>query len=222
MDPGQLRSRCDRTAIPPSFGGRGDNGTRGAVWAFARNEGVWRQQGAKLVGTGANGAAAQGSSIALSADGNTALVGGPGDGVWVFIRSGGLWTQQGGKLTVSDATGRASLGDSVALSADGNTAIIGGSNDDSNQGAAWIFTRNGGVWSEQRKLVGTGQTGAAFQGASVALSADGNTAIVGPGDNSNQGATWVFTRSVGVWSQQAKLIGMNVSGTPRQGVSVAL
>jgi FG-GAP repeat len=221
--PGQITVALSSDGNTALVGARGDNGTRGAVWVFARNEGVWRQQGAKLVGTGANGAAAQGSSIALSADGNTALVGGPGDGVWVFIRSGGLWIQQGGKLTVSDATGSASLGSSVALSADGNTAIIGGSNDDSNQGAAWIFTRSGGVWSEQRKLVGTGQTGAAFQGASVALSADANTAIVGgPGDNSNQGATWVFTRSVGVWSQQAKLIGMNVSGTPRQGASVAL
>jgi hypothetical protein len=111
--PGQITVAVSSDGNTALVGGRGDNGTRGAVWVFARSEGVWRQQGAKLVGTGANGATAQGSSIALSSDGNTALVGGPGDGVWAFIRSGGLWTQQGGKLTVSDATGRASLGDSV-------------------------------------------------------------------------------------------------------------
>ena len=36
--------------------------------------------------------------------------------------------------------------------------------------------------------------GAAKQGFSVSLSADGNTAIVGgPGDNSDVGAAWVFT-----------------------------
>ena len=42
------------------------------------------------------------------------------------------------------------------------------------------------------KLVGTGAVGNAFQGYSVALSADGNTAIVGgPTDNSAAGAAWV-------------------------------
>ena len=35
------------------------------------------QQGSKLVGTGAVGSAVQGSSVAASADGNTAIVGGP-------------------------------------------------------------------------------------------------------------------------------------------------
>jgi hypothetical protein len=37
------------------------------------------QQGAKLVGTGAVGKAQQGGSVALSGDGNTAIVGGPAD-----------------------------------------------------------------------------------------------------------------------------------------------
>jgi hypothetical protein len=36
------------------------------------------QQGPKLVGTGASGNAFQGSSVALSADGNTATLGGSG------------------------------------------------------------------------------------------------------------------------------------------------
>src|SRR5271169_2614477 len=48
------------------------------------------------------------------------------------------------------------------------------------------------------KLVGTGAVGGAQQGYSVALSANGNTAIVGGvGDNSGIGATWVFTFSGG-------------------------
>ena len=57
------------------------------------------QQGSKLIGTGTFGGARQGSSVSLSADGNTALVGGPydagGGSVWVYTRSGGVWTQQG-------------------------------------------------------------------------------------------------------------------------------
>jgi PKD repeat protein len=84
----------------------------------------------------------------------------------------------------------------VALSADGNTAIVGGNGDNSNAGAAWVFTRSGGgVWTQQGpKLFGSGAVGAAAQGYSVALSADGTTAIVGgPRDNTNAGAVWVFS-----------------------------
>ena len=46
------------------------------------------------------------------------------------------------------------------------------------------------------KLVGSEAVGNAYQGYSVALSANGSTAIVsGPFDNSNNGAAWVFSRS---------------------------
>jgi hypothetical protein len=49
------------------------------------------------------------------------------------------------------------------------------------------------------KLVGSGPVGGAEQGGAAALSADGNTAIVGGRfDNSNTGAVWAFTRSGGV------------------------
>ncbi|MFL5829978.1 MAG: hypothetical protein ACJ76X_08700 [Solirubrobacteraceae bacterium] len=55
------------------------------------------QQGPELVGSGAVGMAGQGYSVALSADGNTALVGGHNDSggtgaVWVFTRSGTTWS----------------------------------------------------------------------------------------------------------------------------------
>jgi hypothetical protein len=61
------------------------------------------------------------------------------------------------------------------------------------------------------KLVGTGAVGAANQGYSVSLSADGKTAIIGgEGDNSGEGAVWIYTRdNNGVWAQQGnKLVGM--------------
>src|SRR5262245_40175006 len=84
------------------------------------------QQGTQLVGAGAAGPAEQGYFVSLSADGNTALVGGPLDGytalatdpgaVWAFTRSGGVWTQQGAKF---------GLGGAVSLAADGNTALVG-------------------------------------------------------------------------------------------------
>jgi hypothetical protein len=211
-------------------GGYGDNGNVGAAWVFTRSGGSWSQQGAKLVGTGGAGTIFQGFSVALSGDGNTAIVGGYGDNgnagaAWVFTRSGAVWSQQGTKLVGSGATGAANQGYSVALSADGNTAIVGGYTDNSNAGAAWVFTRNGGVWSQQgAKLIGSGAVGSANQGRSVALSGGGNTVIVGGNaDNSNAGAAWVFTRNGGVWSQQGnKLVGTGAGTGAQQGGSVSL
>jgi hypothetical protein len=190
------------------------------------------QQGPKLVGTGAVGNAAQGQSVALSANGNTAIVGGALDNpaagaffgtgaAWVYVRSDGFWFQQGSKLVGIGAVGViARQGQAVALSADGNTAIVGGSIDNAQVGAAWVYVRSGGVWTQQgSKLVGTGAVGLSGQGLSVALSGDGNTAMVGGfGDNSATGAAWVFTRSGGVWTQQgSKLVGTGAVGKATQG-----
>lgn len=213
------------------IGGNADNSQIGAAWVFTRTAGVWTQQGNKLLGTNAIGAAQQGFSVALSADGNTALVGARFDNsnrgaVWVYIRTNGVWSQQGNKLVATDSSnGSVFQGYTTSLSADGNTAIVGGYGDNSGQGAAWIYTRTGNVWSQQgNKLVGTGNIGAANQATSVAISADGNTAISGgPLDNTGQGASWVFTRTGGIWSQEGnKLVGTGNIGAANQGRSVSL
>ena len=205
-----------------------DASTTGAIVVFVRSgSSTWAQQGPKLVGTSAVGASGQGSRVAISADGNTIAVSGPTDdsnvgAVWIFVRTGSTWTQQGGKLVGSGAIGNSFQGSGVALSADGNTLAVGGPFDDG-AGATWIFTRSAGTWTEQTKLVGSGAIGSERQGSSVSLSADGNTlAVGGPGDDSNIGATWVFARSSGVWSQQTKLVGSGASGASLQGTSVSL
>jgi flagellar basal body rod protein FlgG/antibiotic biosynthesis monooxygenase (ABM) superfamily enzyme len=186
------------------------------------------QQGNKLTGSGNVSPSQEGYSVAVSADGNTALVGAPNDNsgvgaAWVFVRAGTSWTQQGNKL-VGNGTG-GNQGFSVALSADGNTALVGGPYDNSNVGAAWVFTRSGSTWTQQgNKLVGNGAVGNAWQGSSVALSADGNTALVGgPQDSSSVGAVWVFTRSGSGWTQLGnKLVGTGYVLRPAQGATVAL
>ncbi len=137
----------------------------------------------ELVGSDAIGAAGQGASVALSRDGNTALVGGPHDNngagaAWVFIRTAGVWTQQA-KLIGTNAVGLADQGWAVALSFNGNRALDRRTRDNNNAGAAWLFRRVQGVWTQQAKLVGSDAIGAAGQGTSVALSGDGTTALVG-------------------------------------------
>ena len=96
---------------------------------FTRSNGVWTQQGQKLLATDSVGTAQQGSSVSVSSDGNTAIVGGYEDNdyvgaVWVFTRSNGVWTQQGSKLVPSDYAGQAFVG-SVAVSTSGSRSGSG-------------------------------------------------------------------------------------------------
>ncbi len=212
------------------IGGPYDN-PAGAVWVFTRSGSTWRQQGKKLTVSRESDDGLFGQSVALSADGNTALIGGPsceqcGRGAaWVFTRSGSVWKQQGKDLTGRGGTPVANFGVSVALSADGDTALIGGVDNNGDVGAAWIYTRSGGRWTQQgSKLTGRGEAGTAGFGSSVALSADGNTALIGgPFDHDNAGAAWVFTRVGNAWAQQgSKMTGQGESRDGWFGMSVAL
>jgi FG-GAP repeat len=195
----------------------------GAAWMFTRSAGAWKPHKTPITPTAPGAESNFGASVALSGEGTTALIGDPDEdsggandvtydagGAYVFTRSGKSWIQQGEKLAGGeevDARGGSipigvGFGESVALSADGETALIGGPKDSDYEGAAWVFTRSQGAWSQQ----GGKLTGGGSFGESVALSADGNTALIGaPGDESYSGAAWVFARTESEWSQQAKL-----------------
>jgi hypothetical protein len=191
------------------IGGIRDGSFAGAAWVFTRSASTWTQQGSKLTASDESNGKYGGdfaASVALSDDGNTALIGGGNDNegagaAWAFTRSSSTWSQQGSKLTASDASGPygSAFGSSVALSGDGNTALIGGGNDNEGAGAAWAFTRSESIWSQREKLTGSEEIGKGRVGYSVALSADGNTALVGgPADDhrvladGSVGAAWVF------------------------------
>jgi hypothetical protein len=214
---------------------------QGAAWAFSRSGSAWTPDGGKLTAddeaTDGFGFSQFGTSVALSSDGDTALIGGPFDGTtsagaaWAFTRTGSTFAQQPGKLTPGDETtgDASSFGQSVALSAGGTTALIGGPTDGSGAGphpagAAWIYTSSPGGFTEQQKLtadgsgdVGSGEVGGGQFGSSVALSGDGDTALVGGfGDNDGVGAGWVFTLS-GTWMQVGdKLTASNETGPGSQ------
>ena len=221
-----------------AIGGPSDNINIGAAWIYTRTGGTtWNQQGPKLVGTGYTGTVPrQGYSVSLSSSGNTLAVGGPSDNgyigaTWIFDRTRGTtWSENGqGKLVGTGYTGLFCYqGFSVSLSSDGNTLAIGGYGDNIYAGATWIYTRTGGTnWNQQGdKLIGSGQTGTSpAHGFSVSLSSDGNIlANGGVGDNSDIGATWIYTRTGGTtWNQQGpKLVGTGYTGTSAQGTSVSL
>ncbi len=169
---------------------------------FTGSGSTWTQQGPKLTATGEIGEGGFGDGVALSSNGSTALIGGPGDNgytgaAWVFTRSGSTWTQQGPKLTGAGESGHGLLGHSVALSGSGKTALVGGWQDDEGVGAAWAFTRSKSKWSPLgAELRPSDESGAGAFGESVALSSNGLTGLIGgPGDDANVGAAWDFESS---------------------------
>jgi hypothetical protein len=84
-----------------------------------------------------------------------------------------------------------------------------------------VFTRTGGEWTQQAKLVPS--DGEAFDlfGHRVALG--GDTAIIGAQyDDENSGSAYVFTRTGGVWTEQAKLLPSDGASGDHFGWTVAL
>ena len=185
-------------------GGPNDTKGKGAAWVYTRSGTTWTQQGGKLTGAGEIGNGLFGYDVAASGDGNTALIAASTDdgskgALFVFTRAGTTWTQQGNKLTGAGETGPGQLGFSVALSTDGNTAVGGAHADDSNRGAAFVFTRSGSTWTQLgSKLTGDGATARSGRrsAAAIALSPNGLTLLVGgPLDTGLKGAVWVFSGS---------------------------
>jgi len=183
-------------------GAKGINGNQsdhsvysaGAVYVFTRKGNAIAQQ-AYIKAASPGESANFGSSVALSADGNTLAVaayyessaakginGNQDDrsipeagAVYIFVRSGTTWSQQA--YIKASNTGNAAVGDayaegdqfgySISLSDDGNTLAVGAIGEDSNA---------------------TGVNG----------NQDDNSA-------NQAGAVYVFTRTGSAWSQQAYL-----------------
>ena len=163
------------------FGGSVALSANGEVGLIGGGHGAW----VFMCWSGQDEKLARRGPVALSANGSTALIGDA-----VFTRLGSTWTQQA-TLGCGESCGR-----DVALSSDGDTALIGGYEDNGAVGSAWVFTRSGRTWTEQAKLTGSGESGQGF-GDSVALSSDGNTALIGASRRDRRGWNRLGLRTFG-------------------------
>lgn len=182
----------------------------GAVYVFVKQGGTWSLQ-QKLVPDDGNPDDVFGTFVAI--DGDSVIVGAPqhasqSGAAYVFVRGGSTWSQQQ-KLVAADGEAQDRFGIGVAIS--GDTVVVGASGDDDvavDAGAAYTFTRSGGVWSPQQKLTVPAAAGNDRIGSDVAL--DGETAVVSaPLDDQagpDSGAAYVFARAGGVWALEAKLV----------------
>jgi ketosteroid isomerase-like protein len=188
-------------------GGADDDQDTGTVYSFLRSTGNWSRE-ARLTAGNATPSDRFGRSLAM--DGDTAVIGAPGDdgpndeidgSAYVFERTHDGWTQQA-NLTGDNRGPGAVFGAAVAV--DGNTAVIGAPEDhtpnDTGPGAAYIFVRRDQEWTRQAKLFVEHKLNGTFFAETVA--ADGDTALVGaPRDNT----MYVFSRTDEEWSKQTEL-----------------
>jgi len=206
-----------------------DDDNSGSTYVYVRSNGVWSEQ-AKLTASDAATSDYFGYSVAI--DGDTAVIGAYWDddngsnsgSAYVFVRSNGVWSEQQ-KLTASDGAAGDYFGSSVAI--DGDTVVIGAHWDDDNDynsGSAYVYVRSNDVWSEQAKLTASDGASRDFFGYSVAI--DGDTALIGAyadNDNgANSGSAFMYVRSNGVWSEQAKLTASDRAQYDDFGYSVSI
>ena len=201
------------------LGAPGDDSDTGSAYVFVGTDGAWTRQ--KL--SASDGATGDDFGVSVALSGDTALVGAAGDetntGAFYYFHGSGTTWHQFDKLTASDGSTGDEFGIAVAIS--GDTALIGARGHDSNKGAAYVFTRSGITWSLQQKLTASDAAASDLFGTSVAL--DGDIAVIGAsGDESSQGAAYVFNRIGSTWTQQAKLTASDGASSDYFGVSVAL
>lgn len=196
-----------------------------------------------VVGAPGEGSSATGVNGTQS---NNAAVG--AGAAYVFVRNGTAWSQQA-YLKASNTAAGDNFGYSVAI--DGDTIVVGAPYEDSSatgvggtqaddgrqaSGAAYVFFRSGGGWSQQAYLKAS-NTGADDRfGWVVAVS--GGTAVVtapfedsggsginsGGGDDASDrsGAAYVFVRNGSAWSQQAFLKASNPDAVDFFGAGAAI
>ena len=233
----------------------------GAVFVFGRDGDTWTQQAYVKPWNTTQRGALFGYSVGLGGDGSTLGVGAYDEdrgrgAVYVFTRKGRTWAQQM-RLTASNAEGGDSLGCSLAISDDGNTIVSGafdedailpgiqppnaGANDvaeDTSSGAAYIFARKDGKWSQQAYVKAFNTRENDQFGWALAISRDGNTVAIGShledsgakginGDMKDttaedSGAVYVYTRSGDTWSPAAYVKPSNTKAAEEFGISVAL
>jgi hypothetical protein len=224
LDGDQLAVGCPGFYVAGPRASRGFSYAPGAAYVFSRANGTWSQT-AKLQASEGTAGLHMGYAVAISGD--TVMAGAPGlvgvsDGprmasrqgnisptgrVLVFTHAGGSWAQT--QVIQSGATSQDDLGISIALAGDESVIGAPGETIGTNklQGAAYVYTRSGGVWNLAQKL--TRADGAALDFFGIAVARSGPALAVSDakerdGDPSRfDGALYVYTKVDGLWAPQA-------------------
>lgn len=213
------------TAIVGAPGESSAGNDAGALYVFERSGTNWSQS-AKLLASNASAGDVFGTSLGF--DGSRCVSGAPfaltGGAAYVFVRGALGWSEEA-FLSASDGTVGDRFGYSVAIAS--GVAVIGAPLDDSrgaDAGAAYVFARNGPVWSETEKLLAHDAAAQDLFGWSAACTPQ--AALIGAvwdddvGDKS--GSVYVFESAGGAWSESLKAVAADGGAGHSFGVSTDL
>ena len=189
----------------------------GAVYVFALNEELWVQQ-AYIKASNSQQGDGFGSSIDLSANGNTLVVGarledssstnesdnsrGDSGAAYVFVRNGITWNQKA-YLKASTIQGNDQFGRSVSISGNGNMIAVGANGEDSsgafisevesnnsleNAGAVYVFELEADTWVQTSFMKASNPGIGDNFGLALSLNNDGSTLAVGTSFDDNAAA----------------------------------
>ncbi len=176
----------------------------GSAYVFTDTGGTWTQA-AELQAAGLEGTGGEKFGYSVVTSGSTAIIGADGysgqtGAVFVFTDSGGTWTEQpmlaGAPVTTGDK-----FGWSMTLS--GTTLVVSAVKHAGN-GAVFVFTGSGGVWTYETELTAADGVYNDYFGDKVAT--NGKRIVAGaPGHNGEQGTAYVFDGSGASWTQVGEL-----------------
>lgn len=219
----------DDRALVGAYAKKAGGTVDGVVYAFEHDGTAWNETGWV---TDPAACCFQGFGWALGIDGETAIVGAPGEdapglgagAAYILARNGSTW-EITDKLTAATPGIDDTFGYAVALS--GDYAVVGALQQDAvgpNAGAAYVFVRDGGGWTQQALLTASDPDAVDLFGNAVALR--GDSLLVGAfnddaaGDNA--GAVYLFIREGTSWTQRVKLTAADADDLDFFGNAVAL
>lgn len=220
------------TAVVSALGNRFRGHPDNTVNVYVRQEAGWVLQ-QTLSARDGDPTVDDSFAYSLDLDGDTLVVGAIGDSdgafdagaAYVYARHGSSWSLQQ-KLVASDAVSFANYGISVAV--EGDAVVVGAHGDDDfgyMTGAAYVYRREGAVWTEEQKLIASDPAPENAFGLDVAI--DGRTIAVGApnvpsGGFISSGAVYTFVRGETGWTQEAKLAARDAAENQGFGFGVSL
>jgi hypothetical protein len=216
----------------------------GAVYVTTRLAGMWAvPQILKAIGASIDDQF--GSSVSLSADGNTLAVGAPleedsnaiisqSDSGAAYIFAKMLNWSQLAYLKALNVETDDRFGTSVSLSSDGTTVAVGAPFEDSdgssmtnnaapNSGATYVFAKVAGAWPQQAFLKASNAGTDDQFGFAVSIGGPANRLAVGaPFEDSKAGACYSFEQSSIAWNERSYFKAPNFGPDDHFGFSVAL
>ncbi len=215
------------------------NQIQGAAYVFVKPASGWAAatQTTMLVASDGQYDYFVGASVAINSNGSVIVAGAPANAAspatpgaaYVFLEPANGWPagqtiNETAKLTASNQQAGNEFGGSVAISADGNTIAANAPtetvNSNSNQGALYVFVKNG-AWAsatETAKLTASDGTENSNLAGGVSVNSNGTTIVAGtaPFDSTIEGAAYVFVKPAsGSWAngnESAKLTSSDHAG----------